>query len=875
MGLDDWEESEASEEEEDERKCAAPAPAPLAIDIAAEQQQQEQQQPDDDLLCDAAHLNDVSYGGDLGNSVTADASSTEEEGSSTDEDDEQHQSSPPPTTTRTLRRRRAAADGTSAAAAPPVLAIVEPVAPAAAPRAPARSTTAPAKSPAAAKARAARVARSPAAVALANWRTRSPHASGPRPPPHRRGADGDGEMVGTPTQQQQQRAARHTPGSSAARRSDKKKAATPIELAKYADWKANLQRMFGGDATGDAANGADDDSSSSAATPSGGHSPSGAAAIDSMLEVECARAVSTRHGSRLQLNDEAEEEENGGALLQETQKALANLQVIPCEERATTAAGGCDERRASIESDLEEYEEDYNSCPDDASDTDNASDSFNGMGDEQDGGCTKQPIEDGASSPLHQIPIAADINSPAASSLSVVPPAVDDMPTPTQQHTTNTGGPWKGRTELVELVRGDALTGDALDSFALPRQIDSLLVRMIDDGSGGDGKSCALTMGAAYWIIGRGLRFVGLAFAADRDAAARPEGQADSGESDGEEALVRVDSCRALVTLLNHGVQVEENCSIPSAVVAGTVQHRGAGATEKSSRRGSMGLSEAEQKQVLPGVVAVVDVRAGGGLGDASETVAEQLRGMGAKVMKKMGPKVTHVVWHAGCAKLLRAAERKAASVKTVNPLWVQGCANAGSRLTEDVFTVSAESAQPAASAEEERAPARSRKANKANKAKKASKVSKATSNDVDMLPKALASKKATPSATAAAKKTKAPAKKDNNVAAAAAAPAATYRTRSGRNAPTRVLHNIADPPTPEAMAAAPATAGAETAARSKTSTPLPTTPRTPASQRGGGVDIDARYAAWQKNVADANAYSPASPDLPTTALAMARFRGD
>lgn len=605
-----------------------------------------------------------------------------------------------------------------------------------------------------------------------------------------------------------------------------------------------------------------------------------------MLEIECARAVSTRHGSRVQLNDEVEEEEDG-ALLQETQKALANLQVIQCEERATAAAGSCDERRASIESDLEEYEEDCNSCPGDAYDTDNASDSCNGMDDEQDGGFAKQSIEDGASSPLSQSPIAADIHSPAAySSLSAVPPAaaVDDMPTPTQQHTTNTGGPWKGRTELVELVRGDALTGDALDTFALPRQMDSLLVRMIDDGSGGrgDGKGCALTMGAAYWIIGRGLRFVGLTFAADRDAAAaRPEGQAGSSESDGEEeeeeALMRVDSCRALVTLLNHGVQVEENCSIPSAVVAGTVQHRGAGATEKSSRRGSMGLSEAEQKQVLPGVVAVVDVRAGGGLGDASETVAEQLRGMGAKVMKKMGPKVTHVVWHAGCAKLLRAAERKTASVKTVNPLWVQGCANAGSRLTEDVFTVSAESAQPAASAEEERVPARS---SKANKAKKASKVSKATSNDVDMLPKALARKKATPSAgvsvapVAAAKKSKAPAKKEKNVAAAAAAPAPTYRTRSGRNAPKRVLHNIADPPTPEAMAAAPATASAETAAASKTSAPLSTTPRTPASQRGG-VDIDARYAAWQKNVADANSYSPASPDLPTTALAMARFRGD
>ena len=115
----------------------------------------------------------------------------------------------------------------------------------------------------------------------------------------------------------------------------------------------------------------------------------------------------------------------------------------------------------------------------------------------------------------------------------------------------------------------------------------------------------------------------------------------------------------------------------------------------------------------------------------------------------------------------------------------------------------------------------------------------------------------------AAAKRTK-KGKADKKKEMPTAALKPTYRTRSGRTVQKRVMHNIADPPTPEA---AEATATDMVVGKDEHDAAR-TTPSTPpqamalASVSASSIDVAARYAAWRENVDAAEAYSPpSSPD--------------
>ena len=87
---------------------------------------------------------------------------------------------------------------------------------------------------------------------------------------------------------------------------------------------------------------------------------------------------------------------------------------------------------------------------------------------------------------------------------------------------------------------------------------------------------------------------------------------------------------------------------------------------------------------MLVDVVAYVEVRSKNE--NRSNAVSDQLRQMGAEVVDKLTPRVTHVIWKDGRPSTKDRAKKKGMHV--VNVLWVASCKQHREQVPESLYIV-------------------------------------------------------------------------------------------------------------------------------------------------------------------------------------------
>ena len=76
-----------------------------------------------------------------------------------------------------------------------------------------------------------------------------------------------------------------------------------------------------------------------------------------------------------------------------------------------------------------------------------------------------------------------------------------------------------------------------------------------------------------------------------------------------------------------------------------------------------------------------------------SNAVSHELRQLGATVVNKLGPEVTHVIWKEGRPSTRDRARKRGAHVVSV--LWVASCKQNDSHVDEQLFHVSGQDVTP------------------------------------------------------------------------------------------------------------------------------------------------------------------------------------
>ncbi|KAL9979995.1 hypothetical protein ACROYT_G008525 [Oculina patagonica] len=88
--------------------------------------------------------------------------------------------------------------------------------------------------------------------------------------------------------------------------------------------------------------------------------------------------------------------------------------------------------------------------------------------------------------------------------------------------------------------------------------------------------------------------------------------------------------------------------------------------------------------QILEGVVAFIEVRSN--TENRFEGISKQMEMLGATVVKKFMPEVTHVIFKDGKKTTREKALKK--GIHLVSVLWVESCRQSGKRVSEDLFPV-------------------------------------------------------------------------------------------------------------------------------------------------------------------------------------------
>ncbi|KAJ7387603.1 BRCA1 associated RING domain 1 [Desmophyllum pertusum] len=88
--------------------------------------------------------------------------------------------------------------------------------------------------------------------------------------------------------------------------------------------------------------------------------------------------------------------------------------------------------------------------------------------------------------------------------------------------------------------------------------------------------------------------------------------------------------------------------------------------------------------KILEGVVAFIEVRSN--TENRFEGISKQMEMLGAMVVKKLTPEVTHVIFKDGKKTTRERALKK--GVHVVSVLWVESCRQSGKRVSEDLFPV-------------------------------------------------------------------------------------------------------------------------------------------------------------------------------------------
>lgn len=108
----------------------------------------------------------------------------------------------------------------------------------------------------------------------------------------------------------------------------------------------------------------------------------------------------------------------------------------------------------------------------------------------------------------------------------------------------------------------------------------------------------------------------------------------------------------------------------------------------QARKEGAQASPSAGKPRPLLGVVAVVDVFIDDREIDASEAIRSKLASLGATLLHRFSPKVTHVVWKDGKnTKMLKKVFNHGDPLAfLVSPLWVQECFEADARADETAF---------------------------------------------------------------------------------------------------------------------------------------------------------------------------------------------
>lgn len=88
--------------------------------------------------------------------------------------------------------------------------------------------------------------------------------------------------------------------------------------------------------------------------------------------------------------------------------------------------------------------------------------------------------------------------------------------------------------------------------------------------------------------------------------------------------------------------------------------------------------------QILEGVVAFIEVRSN--TENRFDGISKQVEMLGATVVKKLTPEVTHVIFKDGKRTIRERALKK--GIYLVSVLWVESCRQSGKRVSEDLFPV-------------------------------------------------------------------------------------------------------------------------------------------------------------------------------------------
>ena len=83
-------------------------------------------------------------------------------------------------------------------------------------------------------------------------------------------------------------------------------------------------------------------------------------------------------------------------------------------------------------------------------------------------------------------------------------------------------------------------------------------------------------------------------------------------------------------------------------------------------------------------MVAYVEVRSKNE--NRSSAVRHELQQLGAQVVDKLGPEVTHVIWKEGKPSTRDRAKKR--NIPVVNVLWVDSCKQNGELVSESLFPV-------------------------------------------------------------------------------------------------------------------------------------------------------------------------------------------
>ena len=83
-------------------------------------------------------------------------------------------------------------------------------------------------------------------------------------------------------------------------------------------------------------------------------------------------------------------------------------------------------------------------------------------------------------------------------------------------------------------------------------------------------------------------------------------------------------------------------------------------------------------------MVAYVEVRSNHE--NRSNAVCHELRQLGAEVVDKLGPEVTHVIWKEGKPSTKERAKKR--GIPVVSVLWLASCKQKREHVAEDIFQV-------------------------------------------------------------------------------------------------------------------------------------------------------------------------------------------